>query len=246
MNILHLTASTFYGGPERQVLGLCRALADADRSTVVSFSEGGRCRAFLAEARRQGVEAVELEHDTPRLRAAVADVAAELERRKADVLLCNGYKANLLGRLAARRVGVPAVAVSRGWTGENWRVRLYETIDRLHLRRMDRVVGVSEAQALKVQRAGAQPDRVRVIYNAVDAERFEDMDTSYRAKLLRYFPTPPRRVVGAAGRLSPEKGFGVLVAAAQSVVKRDPTVGFVVFGEGACRAGWPGRLRTPG
>ena len=119
MNILHLTASTFYGGPERQVLGLCRALADADRSTVVSFSEGGRCREFLAEARRQGVDAVELEHDTPRLTAAVADLAAQLERRKIDVLLCNGYKADLLGRLAARCAGVPAVAVSRGWTGEN-------------------------------------------------------------------------------------------------------------------------------
>ena len=236
MNIFHLTASTFYGGPERQMLGLCRALADADRSTVLSFSEGGRCRAFLAEARRQGVEAVELEHDTPRLRAAVGDVAAELERREAGVLLCNGYKANLLGRLAGRRTGVPAVAVSRGWTGESCRVRLYEAIDRLHLRWMDRVVCVSEAQARKARRAGARPERVRVICNAVDADRFEDMDPNYRARLLRYFPTPPRRIVGAAGRLSPEKGFGVLVAAAERVVKTDPTVGFIVFGDGACRA----------
>ncbi len=235
MNILHLTASTFYGGPERQILGLCRALGNADRSTVASFAEGGRCRAFLAKARRQGAETAEIERDTPRLRAAVADVAAELERRKIDVLLCNGYKANLLGRLAARRVGVPAVAVSRGWTGENWRVRLYEAIDRLNLRWMDRVVCVSEAQARKARRAGARPDRVRVIYNAVDAERFEDMDPTCRAELLRCFPAPPRRIVGAAGRLSGEKGFGVLVAAAERVVRRDPTVGFIVFGEGACR-----------
>ena len=235
MNIVHLTASTFYGGPERQILGLCRALADGDRSTVLSFSEGGRCAAFLAEARRQGFEAAAVEHDTPRVRAAVADVAAELERRRADVLLCNGYKANLLGRLAARRVGVPAVAVSRGWTGENVRVRLYETIDRMHLRWMDRIVCVSEGQARKVRRTGARPERVRVICNAIDVERFGDADPTYRATLLRYFPKPPRRIVGAAGRLSPEKGFDVLVAAAERVVKRDPAVGFVVFGEGACR-----------
>jgi glycosyltransferase involved in cell wall biosynthesis len=237
MNIVHLTASSFYGGPERQILGLCRALSGEARSTVLSFAEGGGCRAFLAEAGRQGVEAAVVEHDTPRLRAAVADVAAEVQGRYADVLLCHGYKADLLGRLAARRVGVPAVAVSRGWTGENCRVRLYEAIDRMHLRWMDQVVCVSEAQARKVRRAsGARPGRVRVIYNAVDPERFYDPDPIYRMRLLRYFGPGRKKIVGAAGRLSPEKGFGVLVAAAERVLKRDPSVGFLVFGDGACRA----------
>jgi glycosyltransferase involved in cell wall biosynthesis len=77
---------------------------------------------------------------------------------------------------------------------------------------------------------------VRVICNAVDPERFYDLDAVCRAKLLRCFPAAPMRIVGAAGRLSPEKGFDVLVRAAERVVRRDPSVGFVVFGEGACRA----------
>ena len=190
----------------------------------------------MTEARRQGVAAAALENDTPRLRAAVRELARGLESRKADVLLCHGYKANVLGRLAARRVGLPAVAVSRGWTGESWRVRLYEAIDRAHLRWMDHVVCVSEAQAVKARRAAARPERMRVIYNAVDPERFYDLDALSRAELLRLFRQPPRRIVGAAGRLSPEKGFDVLVRAAARVVQRDPSVGFVVFGDGACRA----------
>jgi glycosyltransferase involved in cell wall biosynthesis len=255
MNVLHLTASTFYGGPERQILGLCRALADADHNAVLSFSEGGRCREFLAEARRQGVAAGELEHDTPCLKAAVGDLAAELDRLDADVLLCNGYKANLLGRLAARRMGIRAVAVSRGWTAESWRVRLYEGLDRLHLGWMDQVVCVSEAQARKVRRTGVRPERITAVCNAVDAERFENVNPTYRAELLRYFSTPPRWIVGAAGRLSPEKGFGVLAAAAERVVKRAPNVGFIVFGEGASRrrlerqilnAGLGGKFLLPG
>src|SRR6202007_217423 len=72
--------------------------------------------------------------------------------------------------------------------------------------------------------------------NAVDPERFHDPDNTYRTKLLRYFRSGRRRVIGAAGRLSPEKGFGVLVEAAQRVLNRAPWVGFIVFGEGACRA----------
>jgi glycosyltransferase involved in cell wall biosynthesis len=235
MNLVHLTASAFFGGPERQMLGLARALAGECRSLFLSFREGGRCRPFLSEARRQGFEAAALDHDTPHLWAAMRELAACLRRAAADVLLCNGYKAALLGRLAARREGVPVVAVSRGWTNENWKVRLYDALDRLNLRWMDRVVCVSEAQAVKVRRAGVPAGRVAVIRNAIHAERFDSPDPAYRERLLALFPDPPRRVVGAAGRLSPEKGFAVLVEAARRVLRDDPAAGFVLFGDGSLR-----------
>jgi glycosyltransferase involved in cell wall biosynthesis len=235
MIVVHLTASTFHGGPERQMLGLARALPASVRSVFLSFAEGGRCRHFLGAARQQGCEAVALSNDTPHLRAAVREVRGHLERLRADVLLCHGYKANLLGRLAARGCRVPAVAVSRGWTGECLKVRLYERLDKLHLRWMDRVVCVSEAQAAKVRRCRVRPERLRVIHNSVDPERFAGPDSRYRAKLARYFRQPRSAIVGAAGRLSPEKGFEVLVSAAERVLRRDPSVGFVLFGEGPCR-----------
>jgi glycosyltransferase involved in cell wall biosynthesis len=216
------------------MLGLARALP-ADHSVFLTFAEGGRCRHFLSAARRQGFEALALENDTPRLTAAVHELVGHLGRVGADVLCCHGYKANLLGRLAARRHDVPAVAVARGWTGENLKVRLYERLDRFHLRWMDHVVCVSEAQAAKVRRAGVRAERVSVIRNAVDPDRFVDPDPRYRAKLLRHFRSPRGPLIGAAGRLSPEKGFDVLVAAAEQVAQADPSVGFILFGEGPCR-----------
>src|SRR3954468_14668112 len=71
MNVVHLTASTFHGGPERQMLGLARSLVPDDRTLFLSFAEGGRCRHFLGAARKEGVEALGLEKETPRARAAV-------------------------------------------------------------------------------------------------------------------------------------------------------------------------------
>ncbi len=115
-------------------------------------------------------------------------------------------------------------------------MRIYEALDRRHLRWMDRVIAVSEGQAEKVRRCGVKPERVRVIHNAVDPERFVDPDPSYRVKLERYFRQPFTRIVGAAGRLSPEKGFDVLIAAAARVVNTEDMVGFVLFGEGPCKA----------
>jgi glycosyltransferase involved in cell wall biosynthesis len=246
MKIVHLTASTFHGGPERQMLGLAEALADDARTTFLSFAEGGRCGPFLSAARRQGHEAAALANDTPYFRSAIREIAEHLRRVEADVLCCHGYKANLLGRPAARRCGIPAVAVSRGWTGESFRVRLYERLDRFHLRFMDHVVAVSEAQAEKARRAGARANRVTVIPNAIDPERFTDPDPVYRHKLQRLLREDKRRIVGAAGRLSPEKGFDVLLSAAARVVEASPSVGFVIFGHGDCRAALQQQLLLSG
>jgi glycosyltransferase involved in cell wall biosynthesis len=233
--IVHLTASTFLGGPERQMLGLANALSEEYRTDFVLFPEGGRCRAFLGEVRRQGFEGVALASDTPWVRAAVRELTGRLGELGADLLCCHGYKANLLGRPAARRAGVPVVAISRGWTGESFKVRMYERLDRFTLPWMDRVVCVSEGQAAKVRRAGVPGERVTVIRNAIRADRFAAPLPRGRELLQGLFPEPRGLIVGAAGRLSPEKGFGVLVQAAEQVCRRRPDVGFVLFGDGPLR-----------
>jgi glycosyltransferase involved in cell wall biosynthesis/acetyltransferase-like isoleucine patch superfamily enzyme len=233
--IIHLTSSTFLGGPERQMLGLAAQLAADCRTVFLSFAEGGRCQALLDRATEEGFEARALENDTPRLRAAIRELTATLQHLRPALLCCHGYKAILLGRIAARRAGTPVAAVSRGWTYENLKVRAYEALERVSLRWMDRVVCVSEGQAAKVRRAGVPGERVVVIPNAIRPERFGAPDPSYRSALLGLFADPPARVVGAAGRLSPEKGFSVLVEAAASVARSDASVGFVVFGEGPLR-----------
>lgn len=238
MNLIHLTSSTFFGGPERQMLGLAEALPGSVRTTFVSFAEGGRCAAFLDEVREHGFAAIALRNDFPRVFAAVRELAGVLQEAPCDILLCHGYKANILGRVAAQRVGVPAVAVSRGWTWENGKVRAYEWLDRRHLRFMDHVVCVSDGQAERVRNwCGVPDDRISVIRNSARLGAFAAPDPDARRKLLGYFPSGDQvsRVVLAAGRLSPEKGFAALVEAAAAVLRDAPGVGIALFGEGVLR-----------
>jgi glycosyltransferase involved in cell wall biosynthesis len=236
MIVVLLTSSRFVGSVERQMLGLASALPDAYQCVFVSFSEGGRCQDFLEEAKQQGFAALSLRHDTPRLLAASIEITSLLQQLKPAILCCHGYKTNLLGRLASRRLGIPCVAVCHGWTGENAKVKLYESMDRLVLRTMDRVVCVSEAQAGTVRRAGVPASRLSVIRDAVRPERFGEPNASYAELVRRFFPRQVTRFVAAAGRLSPEKGFADLVAAASVVARSDPSVGFVLFGDGPLRA----------
>jgi glycosyltransferase involved in cell wall biosynthesis len=244
--VVHLTASTFFGGPERQMLGLARHLPVGYRTVFLSFAEGSRCAAFLDEARRHGFEARALRYDTPHLGRAVAELAGELTTLGAAVLCCHGYKATLLGRVAARRRQVPVISVSRGWTAETWKVRLYEALEKLSLRWMDRVVCVSGGQRRKVLRAGVPAERTRVIRNAIEAGRFAEPDPEYGRRCRDFFAQPPRLLVGAAGRLSPEKGFTVLVEAAARVHRSDPGVGFLLFGDGAEREALARQIHAAG
>jgi len=214
------------------MLGLAENLAGGVRSTFLSFSEDGLCRVFLDQLRRGGFSAHALRHDTPRLLAALKELKQLLKRSRADLLICHGYKADLLGLFAARRLRIAVIAVSRGFTGENRRVRLYESLDRFVLRWMDRVVCVSQGQAEKIHRAGVAAHKTTVIRNSVDAGQFLHPQPDYADRLRNLFSHPPELIVGAAGRLSPEKGFEVLVQAAAEVVRANRSVGFVLFGDG--------------
>ncbi|MBP3953984.1 glycosyltransferase [Gemmata sp. G18] len=258
MNLVHLTASTFFGGPERQMLGLALALPEFVRTTFSTFSEGGRGGAFLSEVRAHGFATAPLKNDFPKVFAAVREVSELLRATACDVLICHGYKAHVLGRLAARRVGVPAVAVSRGWTGETRKVRAYEWIDRRHMQFMDHVVCVSEGQAEKVRRWCRVPsNRLTVIRNSARLGAFERVDPGARARLVGFFghDTGVSQIIVGAGRFSPEKGFGVLVEAARSIIAESPSTGVVLFGEGQLRGelehriaelGLTGRVVLPG
>jgi glycosyltransferase involved in cell wall biosynthesis len=246
MVIVHLTASRFFGGPERQMLGLAQALVPTYRSAFLSFAEGGKCMAFLDEAHRQGFEARKLVNDTPHGLAAVREIGHWLRRWRSGVLCCHGYKADLLGRWAARREKAPVIAVARGWTGENWKVRVYEALDRWRLRGMDRVVCVSGGQAARVRRIGLPEEKVLVIHNAIDTHRFTNPDPPYEEKLRWFFPRTCRRIVGAAGRLSPEKGFATLIDAAREISRNDPSIGFILFGDGPLRAKLARRIEGAG
>jgi glycosyltransferase involved in cell wall biosynthesis len=235
MHIAQLMASPFFGGPERQMLGLALALPGSYRTSFLSFSERGLCRPFLEVARSHGYAGIELKSNFPAVRQAVNEIARQLSELDVDILCCSGYKPDIIGWLVGRKAGLPVVSISHGWTGASWKVRLYEALDRVVLRWMNAIVCVSEGQAVKVRRTGAPGDRIRVIRNAVSLEKFGDPNPAFRDHLQEFFRKPQGRIIVAAGRLSPEKGFARLVEAAALLLRSEPDIGVVIFGDGPLR-----------
>jgi glycosyltransferase involved in cell wall biosynthesis len=95
----------------------------------------------------------------------------------------------------------------------------------------DAVVAVSEYVAGRQRTAGRVPaGRIHLVPNPVSVPDAVRPATEVRASLGL---APGRRLVAAAGRLTPEKGFADLIAAADAL---PPDVDVLVFGDGPDRA----------
>lgn len=234
--LLFLTASPFFGGPERQMIELGRTFREEERAAEIffaSFAENGNAREFLEKVDQSGFHALELQYDMPRLYSATEELIRILKENEIDLLFLHGHKARLLGWIAALRTGIPKIGVSRGWTNEGWKIALYNRLDKWVHHRMDHIICVSRGQAEKVIRSGTSKNRVSVIHNSIRTERFEEIpDPAYRKTLESMFPSAPRFLLGAAGRLSPEKGFDLLLESVSHLVEQGLHVGLVLFGEG--------------
>ncbi|MFB3880117.1 MAG: glycosyltransferase family 4 protein [Armatimonadota bacterium] len=243
--VLHLRASAFAGGPERQILGQAQELPRHGLHPIVAtFRQGDEGLQFFEAAGGAGVDALALRCRGPLDLSPVRKLADEVGRRGATLICAHDPKASVIGYLAARRARVPFVCWVRGWTGETWRVRLYEAIHRRVLRRADLVVAVSQALADRCERAGVRPERIRVIPNAVELDNGSDPRVpDLRAEL----GLPPRcPLVISVGRLSAEKGHRYLVEAARAVIARHTEAHFVVVGDGRERPSLEQRAKRLG
>ena len=234
MHVMHLRASNFVGGPERQILEhLRQSESESMHFSLCCFQENGQPAELETLAVEYGLDCTCVTAVWPFDLGTIRQLVRIVKDRKVSLLVTHGYKPNLLGRIATWIAGIPTIAVSRGWTYESHLVRFYEFLDRIFLRLADAVVAVSEGQRQKILACGVRPDRVRVIHNAIDLAAYPGpAEKSVRAEL-----GIPRDaiLVATAGRLSPEKNHLGLVEAARRVIEKMPDVHFVVFGDGFLR-----------
>ena len=226
LTLCHLIASNFAGGPEKQILESSARLVESGwRVSIASFLEGRSGVEIVDRARERGLETFLIDTRSPFSPDAIRQLRKHLDTTGSDVLLTHGYKSNVVGTFATRGTAVRKIPVVRGFTAEDWKVRLYEVIDRIFLRRAQQVIAVSEATRDMLVREGLRAERIEVLQNAVDCEReVEALD------LRAEFDLPEDAVVAvAAGRLSPEKSHRHLVEAAAQL---DPRVQVLIFGSG--------------
>lgn len=246
--VVHLRSSIGLYGAEHMLLGLCGEQVRRGNAPLLAGFEHGQD--LLDAAQRRGVPTLALACRGPVDLRCVQRLRAHLERAAAQgtrVLHCHDYKSVVYGWLASAGLGLRLVATMHGWLQDDSRLKLYRALEMRFLRGFERVCAVSDAIAAQLAQAGVREQRVRRIDNGIDLERFRPQPPAAdRGTLLR---------IGAAARLSPEKGLDRLVLAVAECRGRGLDIELVIHGEGELRpalealverSGLRGRVQLPG
>jgi glycosyltransferase involved in cell wall biosynthesis len=231
MNVLHLRASNFYGGPERQLhYHALRARYSEFGLTVGSFSEKGREPEFLGILRKDGVATTLIGVRSPYDPEAIGRLREYLRKSEVKILCTHDYRTHTIGFLAKRGTGSKWVAFSRGWTAENLKVRIYHLIERIIVRYADHIVAVSKTQKKKLSAWLIREDGISVVHNAVEPKMLSDAPV---VDLRSRFGFPDGAVICiSAGRFSREKGQAELARAAHLALQENDRLRFLLFGDG--------------
>lgn len=154
---------------------------------------------------------------------------------KCDLLHSHGYKGNiLLGLLPRPLRKIPMVSSLHGYTstGGLTRMRMYEWLDSLSLRFIDRVVLVDSAMR-EHPRLSKLPVRFTVVRNGIPNQRIAE-NKKLDSDIVNFCSSG--FVIGAIGRLSREKGYDVLLRAFQMATGQRSDLRLIIIGEGGERA----------
>jgi glycosyltransferase involved in cell wall biosynthesis len=221
----------------RGALGL-----DRDRySVTVLGADGGP---LFAEAERAGFETVRLHHMCPEPNAredvrGLLELTEHIRAGGFDLVHTHSAKAGALGRMAARRAGVPAIVHSfHGFPFHDFQSPARRAMLITMERRLGRITdqfltdgGAIAAEAVRLRIA--PPERIYAIDSPVDTD-IPALSAATRARARRLLGIPSDlRVVGSVGRLDEQKAPEDMVAAMARLDRAD--VRLVWLGDGRLR-----------
>lgn len=227
------------GGPENQLLRHAQAESEGPYEIYLgTFIGPGEGTEFQNAAVARGIRTLPLPASEFGIRSALPALIRELRSHKFKLVCTHGYKGDIVGTIAARACGIPVACFLRGWTRQDLKVRMYESMDRLFLRLADRVVCLSEDQARRTRKLFGLAGRIRIVPNAIDLVTFPpEQVAATRSRVRQQFGFPEDcQLVISAGRLSPEKGVGIFLQSAAEILAECPNARFVIFGDGPLRS----------
>ena len=181
----------------------------------------------------EGVEPIFLAREKwdPR---AVLDLIRVVRARDIDLLHVSGFKATMLGRIAALTTGRPTIVhLHDARPMASW-VRL---IQHRLVPWTDAAIVVSEAlRRVAVEDYGMPADQVQVLYNGVDYDTFARVPRDARRRIRQEMEIADgASVIGMVSRIEPDKGLKPLLRAMPEVRTRCPGAVLLVVGDGSIR-----------
>lgn len=166
----------------------------------------------------------------------LANSLVGVEKERFDILVSHDWLAFVAGIVSKSNLGLPLVvhyhSTEQGRTGSG--SSAVKDIERLAAQKADLIVTVSYAMRDELVKLGYPEQKIRVVYNGVDANKYRP--DLYSQKELKAF----REKIGVGsspmiffvGRLTWVKGADTLTMAMKEIVKAVPDAKLVIVGKG--------------
>jgi glycosyltransferase involved in cell wall biosynthesis len=227
------------GGPEKTIL-LGAARTDPHKFAVtVCYIRDARDTVFGIDSWAAAlpidyVELIERHSFDPSIWPALRRLIRE---RKIDIVHSHDYKTNVLAWLLGKFEPVIPLSTVHGWTGHSMRERIaYYPLDKRVLGRFPTAIAVSDDIRGELLRHGARPHAVRTVLNGIDHLAFaRDADRVPMVRAALGLGVDDI-VVGAVGRLEPQKRFDLLIDVVHTLRSSHPRLVLVIAGDGSLRS----------
>lgn len=235
IRVCHIDSGDLWAGAEVNTTTLLKALARQPglQMGAILLNEGEMSRRL----RGYGIEVKVIPESDHGFFAILGEAARFLRANPVGILHSHRYKEDLLAALLARRCRIPHLVCTRhgapepfrGW--RHFRHAVTTGLDQWVMRHFaDRVVCLSDDLRTSLPRRFS-PHKVVTIGTGIDAELVCSALTKTEAK-RRLGIAAASWVVGYAGRLVRIKRLDLFLHAAKKMAEADPSVMFVIAGEG--------------
>jgi glycosyltransferase involved in cell wall biosynthesis len=235
LRVVHLLHTVAYGGVETLLINWVRALDPARVDVmVVCFANAGNTeRPFQEAAERAGItiKKIRWSRAKPVFRAASA-FSKLLDEFNADMVHTHNIYAELVGWVAARRVGAKVMTTQYVWSDFGWKRNAQQWFAARLLRRFDLVTSQCEKTMQDTIRRGVPARGQSVLVTGIEPIR-ERPDPAERIAIrAKYSSTPSDVLLVNVARLYPEKAQGFLLECFAEIVRSRPQAKLWLMGVG--------------
>lgn len=229
------------GGTERKTVAIVNALHDRGWNVHLAYLDA---RTPLLKSIRKGVPVTHLQRRGKVSLSAIRLLRDYIAENRVPRVVCAGLYPLLYAQLASflsRERRKPEIIVMHNTTDHfDRKAKIQMVLYRPLMRRAAKVIFGCRAQRDQfVRNHGFDERRCRIIYNGIDAQRFQPgaVDVRSGAKALGIEDAEDTFNIVAVGTLWPNKNHIELVRALVSLKERLPTARLIVAGEGPERRG---------
>jgi glycosyltransferase involved in cell wall biosynthesis len=238
--VLHVRVVTGHGGgPEKTILNSPRFLNRLGyQSKLAYLHPPGDPGIEVLKSRGEPLDAevLSIPDRGPLDLAVIRRLVQICREEQVEIWHGHDYKSNLLGLLVwpfCRQMKL--VTTLHGWTNLSGRMPLYIKLDKWSLRRYAACVCVSEDLVEECRQLRIPESRIHLVHNAIDTEDYRRTRTVAAAKRELGAPAGGM-LIGAVGRLSPEKDFALLIRSVVELRRQGHSLHLWIAGDGSARA----------